>query len=233
MAASTTLTRHAGSFIAISVMLLALLGASLLLGGCAAQHHLTPARPPRPERFSQAELDRTRYETVPDSLAPAAGSDARTKASVLQRWRQQFQHDAARTQTGPATMPRKCKGCVFNTVAGDQTNSTAGKKATVAAGDNAVASHIEKKAGPAVVGSDSATLNNVGTGNLAATNGDGNTTTQTKADVEPPSIGATIAARLTGPLGWALGVAALGVMGYGVYRLWPLLRRKDSPTNQV
>jgi hypothetical protein len=55
-----------------------------------------------------------------------------------------------------AGLPRKCKGCTFNLVAGNQT--VAGKKAQVAAGDGATASVIEKKAGPAQVASDSSTL---------------------------------------------------------------------------
>ena len=135
---------------------------------------------------------------------------------------------------GTPVMAGKKSTVTINHVAGNQSNTSAtiGKKGTAATGEGAVATLIEKKAGPSVVASDSSTLNAVtGGGNLAAVQGDGNTTAQTKADVEPPSVGATIAAKLTGPLGWALGALVLAGAGYGVWRLWPLLKRKSTPYN--
>jgi hypothetical protein len=117
---------------------------------------------------------------------------------------------------GPA--PRKCKGCTFNLVTGNQT--VAGKKAQVAAGDGAVASVVQKKAGPAVVASDSSTQNAIlGGGNLAAVHGDGNQLEQTKADVEPPSVGATIAKAITTPVGYAVALVVVAGVVYGIV-LW-------------
>jgi hypothetical protein len=127
-------------------------------------------------------------------------------------------------------LPRKCKGCTFNLVTGNQTNSTAGKKATLAAGDGATASVVGKKAGPAIVASDSSTLNAIeGGGNLAAVHGDGNQLTQTKADIEPPGIGATIAKAIAGPTGIMLAVG----LSIGAIYLLVLWRKKKAVENLV
>ncbi|MDJ0367374.1 hypothetical protein QMK33_19675 [Hymenobacter sp. H14-R3] len=203
-----------------------LLAAGLALASCAAQRQLTPLRPSATDVVSLLNQARPTnggppYEARPSTIAPPPSFDARGKTPaqsyrkqgrILRRWQRQFQRAAARTKAAPAVVPRKCKGCTI--VYGDAT--VASKKATVAAGDGAVASVVEKKAGPAVVGSDSVSQNTVGTGNLAATNGDGNTTSQTKADVEPPGVGATIAAAFAQPLGKVLAVVVLGGVIGGV-----------------
>jgi len=111
--------------------------------------------------------------------------------------------------------PRKCKGCtIINAAPGATvTTTTVAKKATAATAEGAVASVTGKKSGPAVVASDSASLNALeGGGNLAAVNGDGNSTDQKKQDTtkEAPGPLATIADNLTGPLGYVLAAAAVG-----------------------
>jgi hypothetical protein len=129
-----------------------------------------------------------------------------------------------------ASLPRKCKGCTFNVVAGNQT--VAGKKAQAAAGDGATASVVGKKAGPAQVASDSSTQNALlGGGNLANVHGDGNTLPQTKQDTtnEAPGVGATIAKALTGPLGYVLGAAA----ACGLVFLLIRRRTKNAAENLV
>jgi hypothetical protein len=63
-------------------------------------------------------------------------------------------HRAPDIGNGP--VPRKCKGCVFNQVAGNQTN--AGKKATATAGDDASVLQAGKKAGPVVLADSGATV---------------------------------------------------------------------------
>jgi hypothetical protein len=50
---------------------------------------------------------------------------------------------------GNGPVPRKCKGCTFNVVAGNQTN--AAKKATATAGDDASVVQAGRKAGPVVL----------------------------------------------------------------------------------
>jgi hypothetical protein len=201
--------------------LLLLAAAGVLLSSCAAQHQLTPQRPPKSDVVGLLSPANATAST----LAPPLGFDVQGKtkaqserkaARILRHWHRQFQRAAGRTQTVPAAVPRKCKGCTI--VYGDAT--VAGKKATVAAGEGAVASHIEKKAGPAVVGSDSVSQNTLGTGNQAVTNGDGNTTSQTKADVEPPGVGAAIASAIASPVGKAVAVLLLAgaVYGFVVWR---------------
>jgi hypothetical protein len=122
----------------------------------------------------------------------------------------------------------------INHVAGNQSNAatTVGKKATAATGEGAVASVTGKKSGPAVIASDSSTLNAIeGGGNLAAVNGDGNALEQTKQDVttEAPGIGATIAQKLAGPPGIVLGIALAGGLIYLVI-IW---RKKKAAQNLV
>lgn len=65
--------------------------------------------------------------------------------------------------------------------------------------------------------------------------GNGNTLTADKQDTtqEAPGVGATIAAKLTGPLGWVLGLAAVGALGYLVYLFWGILPRRRNNPNQA
>jgi hypothetical protein len=219
---------------------------SLLLASCAAQHQLTPQRPPRPDVVSLLDTPTTAgatastapYESMPGTLAPPLGFDVHGKTSkqagakatrILRRWHRQFQRAAKRTQTTPLTdnnvpqsMPRKCKGCTF--IVGDNT-TLAGKKAQVAAGDGASATVTGKKSGPAIINTDSSTLNAVaGGGNLAAVQGDGNTTSLTKQDTtkEAPGPLAVFADNATAWLPWVAGGCAVG----GI--VWFLIRRKTA-----
>jgi hypothetical protein len=245
---TTRIARHAGTAALGFVLIMLVL--AIAFSGCAAQHQLTPQRPPKSDvvgllstpTTAGATASTAPFEAEAGYLAPPLGFDVKgkTKAQserkasrILRRWRKQFQHDARQhTKATPLTdnnviqsMPRKCKGCTL--VYG--TATVAGKKATVAAGDNAVASHIEKRAGPAVVGSDSVSQNTVGTGNQATINGDGNTTTQTKADVEPPGVGATIAGAIATPLGKVLALLVAGGVVWGIVA-W---RKKKAVQNLV
>ena len=121
--------------------------------------------------------------------------------------------------------PRKCKGCNFYYAPA----TIIGKKATGAVGDNARTTVAGKKSTQAT---DSSTV----TDQRAATNavsGHGITATQTNTAPKAPGVGATIAAKLTGPLGWVLGAVALGGACYGIWWLLPLLprrRKNDTPT---
>jgi hypothetical protein len=128
---------------------------------------------------------------------------------------------------GGGGVPRKCKGCTF--IIGDNT-TLAGKKAQVAAGDGATASVIEKKAGPAVVASDSSTLNALtGGGNLAAVQGDGNTLPQTTTTQEAADWRATLAKPAGMVLAGVLGVVLVG----GVIFLIAAYRRRNKLLNNA
>lgn len=109
------------------------------------------------------------------------------------------------------------------------TNTTAGKKATVAAGTGAVASVVEKKAGPAIVASDSSTLNALtGGGNLAAVHGDGNTLPQTATTQQAADWRATLAK----PAGAVLaGVLTVVLVGGSIFLIAAYRRRKNLANN--
>lgn len=123
-----------------------------------------------------------------------------------------------------AGVPRKCKGCTFNLVTGNQTNSTVGKKATAATAEGAVASVVGKKAGPAIVASDSVQQNAVGgPGNILATNGNNNTPTLSAPVQQPPDWRAMLAK----PGGYALAsIGTLLVVGGSIFLIAAYRRRK-------
>jgi hypothetical protein len=232
----TRIARYAGTLTALGFVLVFFLLAAALLSGCAAQHQLTPQRPPRPDVISlltpgAKAASTTPYEAAPGSIAPPTGFDARGKVRIkaerkqarvqkglLRKWREQFKRDAKLTKTGPAaSVPRKCKGCTI--VYGDAT--VAGKKAQVAT-EGADLTNIEKAKAP--VATDGATSKDQrGAGVASDITGDNNAPQLTNTAPQAPGIGATIAAKLTGPVGIVLGVAAAGGL---VYLL--LLWRKKS-----
>jgi hypothetical protein len=138
---------------------------------------------------------------------------------ILKRWHRQFQRAAKRTQSAPSTVPRKYKGCTFNVVAGDQTNSATGKKGTSATGEQAraTATTTGKNSGPVVAGSDSTSqIDQHGATNAATTRGNNNSTGQTNTALEAPGVGATIAGAIATPLGKALAVLLVGGVVWGI-----------------
>jgi len=231
-----------------------LAAACLALASCAAQKALTPQAekaPPSISAAAQRKLDARHHRgqapaplVTDGGLRPLDSTVAIPYATPQPGrstpfWQKlnpfRSKQPAAQPLTQQVTtpnIPRKCKGCTFNVVAGNQT--VAGKKAQVAAGDGATASVIEKKAGPAQVASDSSTQNALlGGGNLAAVHGDGNQLEQ-KAELPPETgfpntldkiFGGAVAALLTG-----------GAIWFGFPVLWPWLvglfkRRKSSTDN--
>lgn len=137
------------------------------------------------------------------------------------------------TPTNATQVPRKCKGCTFNTVAGDQTN--AAKKAQLL-GEGASVKGDTKAKGNAAVSQDSSTQNALtGEGNIAATKGNNNATTQTKQDTSKEALGplAVLANNATSWLPWVLGAVAVGCVGYGIYYFWFLIPRRKSAANQA
>jgi hypothetical protein len=174
-----------------------LAAACLALASCASQRQHAPTRPPAeavsavPDEgpaYMPGQL--TQQPETPSITASKTRKGDETKMAPIPS-KNGFLGLFGRKQTkevvqnSPYLPSKKCKGCTFNLVAGDQTNSVVGKKATGAVGTGAVASVIEKKAGPAQVASDSSTQNALlGAGNLAAVRGDGNTLPQTTTTQE-------------------------------------------------
>jgi hypothetical protein len=192
-----------------------LVAAGLALASCAT--HKPLAQPPAPISQptsggrSEQPLDGTILARKPTLLDELLGRTPKLGSA-----------QAIPVDIGNGPVPRKCKGCTFNLVTGNQT--VAGKKAQVAAGDGATATVIEKKAGPAVVASDSSTLNAVlGGGNLAAVHGDGNTLPQTATTQEAPGVLATLAK----PSGYVLaGLGTVLMVGGVIYLIVAYKRRQ-------
>lgn len=168
---------------------------------------------PAPERdVSRAEGTSLRAEPQPQ-VSARLDTPARRLFGLLPPKREISALHVSDIHVGK--MPRKCKGCtIINAAPGATvTTTTVAKNATAATAEGAVASVTGKKSGPAVVASDSASLNSLqGGGNQAAVNGDGNSTDQKKQDTtkEAPGPLAAIADNLTGPLGYVLAAAAVG-----------------------
>ena len=95
------------------------------------------------------------------------------------------------------------------------------KNGALAWGTYAKATNAGKKANQAT---DSATQQ-IATNAVA---GKGNTATQTATTQQAPSIGATIAKAITGPLGWVLGIAAAGAIGYLLYLIYMYIPKKED-----
>jgi hypothetical protein len=149
-------------------------------------------------------------------------------ARILRRWHRRFQRAALRTQTAPAAMPTKCKGCTI--VYGDAT--VAGKKATVAAGQGASTVVAGKKAGP-VVRADSGAVVQVATTKKGPAAAAGQDATAASPRASKRSLGEVLAANLSSPVGYAFGAVVLLVaLAYGGPWLLGVFRRK-SANNQA
>jgi hypothetical protein len=128
-------------------------------------------------------------------------------------------------RTNATQVPRKCKGCTFNTVAGDQTN--AAKKATVQAEG---ATNVGKAKAPVATGEARAT-DQSGTGAASTIEGNGNAPVLTNTAPPKRSWQEALADNLSGPLGWVVGLVALAGVGYGIYYFWFLIPRRKASTD--
>jgi hypothetical protein len=198
-----------------------------------------PTRPdstsgPRIEPGSQADFIRSIFEGHPPVVQQDIPSDVVAapdslpfvkvpkKTSLFRRLFPAKQQSVSDTHVG--NMPRKCKGCTINVVAGDQHNSTTGKKATSATGAGAVATVIEKKAGPAIVASDSSTSNAIlGGGNIQATTGNNNTPQLTA----PVQQAADWKATLAKPAGYVFAIGLVCLI------IFLLIKRRNSLSNNA
>lgn len=151
----------------------------------------------------------------------------------------------------PAGTPVVVKGkkntLTINNVTGGQTNhtNTAGKNATAGTGatgggksdgpvtgTGATATNIEKAKAPVATGAGDAT-DLSGTGAASNIKGDNNAPVLTNAPVEAPDWKAQLASGFATPVGKVLGVVVFACFCYGGYRLWPLLKRRNSTPNQA
>jgi hypothetical protein len=119
-------------------------------------------------------------------------------------------------------VPRKCKGCTFNVVSGNQT--TADKKAQVL-GEGASNTVAGKKSGPIIKADSGAKVNTLtGPGNIQATNGNNNAP-QLSAPVQQAADWRAVLAKPAGVIG--AGIIGLLVSG-GIVCLMVWWRRKKA-----
>ncbi|MVN78910.1 hypothetical protein GO988_21485 [Hymenobacter sp. HMF4947] len=212
-----------------------LLAAAVLLStaACTSSRELIQKRAyhdPKP-------VELTKQHAEPAALLPAGDTsklahlpwEHKPSTSLFHRLFSSKQPVPTSQAAGNWPVPGKCKGCVFNVVAGNQTNSAVGKKGSGAVGEGAAVTTTTtgKNSGPAVINSDSSTQNAIGQGgNISATNGNNNATEQTKQDTtkEAPGPLAVIADNATAWLPWVAGGAAVAFL------VFFLIRRKAAKT---
>jgi hypothetical protein len=183
--------------------LVACLLIGLCLSSCKTMQHPTDERANAQQVSHFIGLDSTSVGNPP--FAPPALVPRLTDAIGLSTPEGRARRQAVKL--AKAAVPRSIgKGAVYAPLATEVIN-TYKPRATVA------------------VASDSATLQ-VATNAVA---GHDNAATQTATTQEAPSVGATIAKAITGPLGYVLALAAAGAIGYLVYLIWAFLpRRRDN-----
>ncbi len=122
----------------------------------------------------------------------------------------------------------------INQVQGNQSNtsSSTSKNATSATGAGATSTQVEKPKAPVTTGPGDAT-DQSGSGAASTIKGNGNAPVLTNTQQQAPNWKAQLASGFATPVGKVLSVVLLGLVGYGVYRLWPLLRRKSSDDKQA
>jgi hypothetical protein len=196
-----------------------LLAASLALASCATQRTLTPARPPA-DATSGGRDEGPAYTPAmltqrPDSVIVQRAPSFIDK--VMGRTPEPF-----KVAVTPARIGKKSTVSIYYGPA-TVTTTTVGKKATAATAEGAVATVIEKKAGPAIVASDSSTQNAIlGGGNIQATNGNNNTPQLTA----PVQQAADWRATLAKPTGYVLaGLGTVLLVGGCIYLIAAYKRR--------
>lgn len=191
----------------------------LALAACATSH-------PEPQPATDQRVATNIAPLVPvvDSVAVQPHTPALAPAMWMRRALRSFR-DNVPQPAQPDKVPRKCKNCSFYYAPA----TIIGKKATASVGDNARTTVAAKKATQAT---DSSTVTDQ-RGATNAVSGHGITATQTNTAPKAPTVGATIANRLTGPLGYVLAAVAVAGAVYGIWWLLPLLPRRkkdDTPT---
>jgi len=176
-----------------------ILGLGLLLVGCA--HPNTPP-PPQAEPIGADTLTSAySLASQPIELKLHAADSGYTPQQVVRRRLFGLLPPKAAPTPTVASVPRKCKGCTFNLVAGNQTNTTAAKKSTVAAGDGASATTVAKASAPVATSSGDATDNTKAgqRGGAAAT---------------APNATATATTEKAGFPWWVLSIPVVVYVGY-------------------
>jgi hypothetical protein len=210
---------------------LLLAGSLALLASCATQRTLTPARPPA-DATSGGRDEGPAY--TPDVLTQQPGIVVQPPRTILDKLTGRTPEPVYYPPGTPVVVKGKKNTLTVNHVAGNQANtsSTVGKNGTAATGEGATATAVEKANAPVTTGPGDAT-DQSGTGAASTIKGNNNAPVLTNTEQKAPDWKAQLAAGFATPVGKGLALLLLAGVGYGVYRLWPVLRRKSSTANQA
>ncbi len=227
-----------------------LAAACLTLASCAAQKalpHLTEEQKRANEQslsFWQpqpAPADTARHTKPPLNLLlpPVAAPDSLRFLEVSRKPNfldKLFNHTPKTTVyvgNGPIKTGKK-SNVTINNVGHSQSNtsSSTGKNGTSATGAGATSTQVEKPKGPVGTGTGDVT-DQAGAGAASTIKGNNNAPVLTNTQAEAPDWKAQLADSLATPVGKVVAVMLVGLLAYGSYRLWPLLRRKSSTTNKA
>jgi hypothetical protein len=203
----------------------------LLLASCGTHRKLAPTHPPQSEPIGAAR------PPVADTSNVIVQNSRTLLDKVLGR-----KPPVAVYPAGTPVKAGKKSNITINNVTGGQTNTTntAGKNATAGtgatgggkasapvAGTGGTATSIEKAKAPVSTGTGDAT-DQSGTGAASTIKGNNNSPVLTNAPVGASGWQAELAKGFATPMGKGIAVIVFLCFGYGVYRIWPLLRRKSS-----
>jgi hypothetical protein len=175
-----------------------LLAASLALASCATHKHLTQPLAPASLPTSGGRDEAARPNGVIVAREPSALD--KLLGRTPKPWVVQPIVASRPIDIGNGPAPRKCKGCTFNLVNGNQT--VAGKKANLAAGANAVATTVGKVKAPTAIGDSAAAVDNTKAGQRGG------------AAAMAPGATATATTEKAGFPWWLLAIPVVAFVGY-------------------
>lgn len=126
-------------------------------------------------------------------------------------------HSLPGAETHPNTtqIPRKCKHCIINEVAGNQTNSSNGKKGLSTTGDGSNTTKIEKPKAPVATGQSTA-KDQSHSGISSDVTGNNNAPVLTNSETAKPSLWQKLKP-------WVFGAVGLGVLWLLASLLLPMI----------
>ncbi len=194
------------------------LAVTLSQASCGLTHPGPAASPVNAARPAPVALHLTPADSLVAQLSPPEERPGLDRAGSWRFFRRRHPSGTDTLTVAPGTalvLPRKMRHSQLTVVIGN--------------GNDTRATAIGKAKAPTQVATDSSTQNAVtGGGDLAAANGTASTASPAHTETAAPGPLATLAGRLTGPLGWVLALAGVGALGYGLYYFWFLLPRRKA-----
>lgn len=223
------------------------LACALLLGSCA-RHKPSPAPHSEPIGVilppGDTEFTRINSDNPAENGPSRPGVVVQPPRTILDKLTGRTPPPVYYPPGTPVVVKGKKNTLTVNHVAGDQSNNTAGKNAVAGtgatggksegpvAGAGGTTTSIEKAKAPVTTGTGDAT-DQAGAGVASTIKGNNNAPVLTNTQPQAPDWKASLASAIASPVGKVAALLLLMSVGYGVYRLWPVLRRKSSPDTTV